>query len=98
MANATKDDIRAALLDILKPRLSEIETGSTPGKTGDSGDLSARDASADLGLIDSSDLLDVILDVEQRCCVIFNPERISFDSVLSLETLVDAFDVAEPAG
>ena len=30
-----------------------------------------------VGLVDSKDLLDIILEVEARCGVVFNPERIT---------------------
>ena len=48
------------------------------------------------GLIDSIRLLDIILEVEQRCGVAFNPERIDFDAGITLLSLIKAFDL--PSG
>jgi acyl carrier protein len=45
----------------------------------------------DLGLIDSKDLLDIILEVEERCGVTFNPEHIEFETGLTLGSLIRAF-------
>ena len=45
----------------------------------------------ELGLNDSSDLLDVILAVEQKCNVMFNPEAIGSEGALTLEHLAEAF-------
>jgi len=46
---------------------------------------------AGLGLGDSKDLLDVILEVEMHCGVEFQPERINFDKGLTLGGLIGAF-------
>ena len=44
-----------------------------------------------VGLIDSKALLDIILEVEQRCHVQFDPERINFEETLTLNRLVTSF-------
>jgi acyl carrier protein len=60
-------------------------------------DLDERDGSVSTklleeGLIDSTNLLDIILEVEMRCAVTFNPERISVEQGLTLGSLITAFD------
>jgi acyl carrier protein len=49
---------------------------------------------AGLGLGDSKDLLDVILELEMQCGVEFQPERINFDKELTLGGLIGAFGKA----
>jgi len=44
-----------------------------------------------VGLIDSKALLDIILEVEQRCNVQFDPERINFEDTLTLNALAASF-------
>jgi len=45
----------------------------------------------DVGLLDSTHLLDIILEVEQRCAVKFDPTRVEFEGALTLGNLVSAF-------
>ena len=47
------------------------------------------------GLIDSTRLLDIILEVETRCGVEFNPSSIDFETGVTLGGLIGAFN---PAG
>ena len=49
----------------------------------------------EVGLIDSTRLLDIILEVETRCGVEFNPASIDFETGVTLGGLIDAFG---PAG
>jgi acyl carrier protein len=49
----------------------------------------------EVGLIDSTRLLDIILEVETRCGVEFNPSSIDFETGVTLGGLISAFD---PAG
>jgi len=49
----------------------------------------------EVGLIDSTRLLDIILEVETRCGVEFNPSSIDFETGLTLGGLIGAFN---PAG
>lgn len=49
----------------------------------------------EVGLIDSTRLLDIILEVETRCGVEFNPSAIDFETGLTLGGLISAFN---PAG
>lgn len=82
-SNCNSDLVLSTIVEMLRPKLS-------PEKLGNGG----IDASAqlfELGLIDSKDLLDIILEVEQRCAVEFNPERIDFEAGLTLGRLIDAF-------
>jgi acyl carrier protein len=73
------------IVDMLTSKLSG------PGLT------NSVDASTELtavGLIDSTQLLDIILEVEQRCAVEFDPTRVDFQGALTLGTLVSAFATA----
>lgn len=49
----------------------------------------------EVGLIDSTRLVDIILEVETRCGVQFNPESVDFESGVTLGSLIEAFT---PAG
>lgn len=78
------DNVRDTILSLL---------GSLPSRL----DLKESDGSASAklleeGLIDSKNLLDIILEVEMRCAVTFNPERINIEQGLTLGSLVTAFD------
>lgn len=84
MSNSSNKNeiIRSIILELLRPRLSR------------SGFRSGVDASTQLlevGLIDSKDLLDIILEVEERCAVKFDPEHMNFESGLTLGNLISAF-------
>jgi acyl carrier protein len=48
----------------------------------------------EVGLVDSTRLLDIILEVETRCGVQFNPEHIDFETGVTLGSLINAFDPA----
>jgi acyl carrier protein len=47
-----------------------------------------------VGLIDSTRLLDIILEVETRCGVEFNPSSIDFETGVTLGGLINAFNPA----
>jgi acyl carrier protein len=81
-SSSKNEIIRSAILAMLTPRLSRPEF---------KGGIDASTQLLELGLIDSKDLLDVILEVEQRCAVVFDPERIDFEGTLTLESLASAF-------
>lgn len=74
-----------AILDMLGPFAARSPSGNGAGI-----DLSTR--LLDVGLVSSKDLLDIILEVENRCGVLFNPERIDAEKGITLGSLVDAFD------
>jgi acyl carrier protein len=75
--------IRSTILAALTPRLS------WPGFV--DGEIDASTQLHELGLIDSKDLLDIILEVEDRCGVTFNPEHIDFETGITLGSLISAF-------
>jgi acyl carrier protein len=77
--------IYGTILAMLGPRLSRSHFR---------GDINASTQLLQLGLVDSTDLLDIILEVEQRCAVAFDPERVDFEENLTLGTLVAAFAVS----
>lgn len=60
------------------------------------GGVDASTRLLEVGLIDSTRLLDIILEVETRCGVQFNPEHIDFETGVTLGALVDAFDPTSP--
>ena len=47
----------------------------------------------ELGIIDSEDLVDIILEVEEQCRCEFNPEAVNMENGLTLRSLVSAFVV-----
>ena len=51
-----------------------------------------------LGLADSEDLVEIILEVEERCECEFNPEAIDSSEELTLRSLVSAFVAKERSG
>jgi acyl carrier protein len=82
-SNSKTEIIRGTILATLKPRLSR------PGFA--VGEIDASTQLYELGLIDSKDLLDIILEVEERCGVMFNPEHIDFETGITLGSLISAF-------
>jgi acyl carrier protein len=81
-SNGKSEIICRTLLALLMPRLSRSDFR---------GDIDASTRLLALGLIDSTDLLDIILEVEERCAVAFDPERVDFEENLTFGTLVSAF-------
>ena len=80
------DIIRSTILAMLPGRAhSKVRDGGIDGST----------HLLQLGLIDSTGLLDIILEVETRCGVQFNPEHINFETGITLASLTSAFDVRE---
>lgn len=77
------DDVRALVRDALARKLSMA--GHGPQEIGNGTNLIG------LGLIDSTDLLDIILEVEGQCGREFSPEGIELENGLTFETLVGAF-------
>jgi acyl carrier protein len=72
--------------------LAMLPAGRARSALGDSIDGSTR--LLEVGLIDSTRLLDIILEVETRCGVQFNPEHIDFETGVTLGGLINAFDPA----
>ena len=76
------------ILEMLKARSS---------RAGLDGGVDASTRLLEVGLIDSTHLLDVILEVEQRCAVEFDPTRVDFEGALTIGNLVSAFAMPEQA-
>jgi acyl carrier protein len=74
--------------------LAMLPAGRARSALGDNIDASTR--LLEVGLIDSTRLLDIILEVETRCGVQFNPEHIDFETGVTLGGLINAFDPASP--
>jgi acyl carrier protein len=72
--------------------LAMLPAGRVRSALGDNIDASTR--LIEVGLIDSTRLLDIILEVETRCGVQFNPEHIDFETGVTLGSLIGAFDPA----
>lgn len=77
--------IRSTVLALLPEGRARLPDGS----------IDASTRLIEVGLIDSTRLLDIILEVETRCGVQFNPEHIDFETGVTLGGLINAFD---PAG
>jgi acyl carrier protein len=82
-SSSKSEIIRSTILELLTPRLSR----SRFRRNG----VDASTQLLEVGLIDSKDLLDIILEVEERCAVEFDAERIDFESGLTLGSLISAF-------
>jgi acyl carrier protein len=77
----SKSDIHSTILTLL------------PGGARDGG-IDGSTRLLEIGLIDSTRLVDVILEVEIRCGVEFNPEHITMEADLTLGSLISAFEAA----
>jgi acyl carrier protein len=81
--SSKRESIHDAIVEMLARRLGRPDLGET------------IDTSTELlamGLIDSTDLLDIILELEERCAVEFDPEQIDFEAGLTLGSLISAFN------
>ena len=78
------DAIRNTILALLDPEQSHLDLRA--------GGADASVKLLDAGLIDSKNLLDIILEIETRCGVRFNPEYIDFEQGITLGSLITAFD------
>lgn len=84
--NSSKSEvIFSTIVEMLTPQLSAPACA---------GGVDASTQLADVGLSDSTHLLDIILEVEQRCAVEFDPTRVDFQGALTLGSLVSAFTAA----
>jgi acyl carrier protein len=90
MSVSSDEVVRRTLLDILSTRLQIPHLALIQDGTDDV-------LGPALEQIDSPGLLDIILEVEQSCGVVFNPERIDFDSALSIDSLTRSFESCENA-
>jgi acyl carrier protein len=66
-------------------------------RPGLAGGLNASTRLVEAGLIDSTQLLDLVLEVEQRCAAEFDPTRIDFEGALTIGSLVSAFTIGADA-
>jgi acyl carrier protein len=78
------DNVRNTILSLLASLPSRLDLKEGGGN--------ASTKLLEEGLIDSKNLLDIILEVETRCAVTFNPEHINFEQGLTLGSLITAFD------
>jgi acyl carrier protein len=76
--------VRNVILALLAPVQSHLDLKG--------GGADASTKLLDAGLIDSKSLLDIIMEVETRCEVRFNPEHIDFEKGITLGSLITAFD------
>lgn len=81
-SNSQSELVFRTILEMLAPKLSPAEFN---------GGVDASTKLFDVGLIDSTHLLDIIMEVEQRCAVEFDPTRVNFEGALTLGDLVSAF-------
>ena len=83
MTQAELDGIRETVFAALRRRLRDHALPTN---------ISSDNANlVDLGLIDSLELLDVLLEVEAACGREFDPERLDFEGGLTIRKLVAAF-------
>jgi acyl carrier protein len=80
--NSKSEIVFRTIVDMLTPERSRPEF---------KGGFNASTQLSEVGLIDSTHLLDIILEVEQRCAVEFDPTRVDFQEALTLGSLVSAF-------
>lgn len=77
------DAVRSTILRTLRGRRSLVRHGL--------GEIDEECNLLELGLIDSEDLIEIILEVEDQCQCEFNPEAIDMANGVTLRTLVSAF-------
>lgn len=84
MLNTGYDEaVRSTVLRALMRKLSAA--GRDSGSVDDGSKL------LELGLIDSEDLIEIILEVEEQCECQFDPEGIDLESGLTLAGLIGSF-------
>jgi acyl carrier protein len=83
--NSKNEIVFRTIVEMLTPKLSRPEF---------KGGVNASTELSELGLIDSTHLLDIIFEVEKRCAVEFDPTRVDFQEALTLGSLVSAFITA----
>jgi hypothetical protein len=87
MQQAQMNRVDAAVLRALTAALSR---GSHAEASPPDGSDGASDMS-DIALLDSQRLLDIILEVEERCGRVFDADRVDFADDLTVEKLAGAF-------
>jgi acyl carrier protein len=81
-SNSKSEIIFSTILEMLTPRLARLNL---------TGGIDTSTQLAEVGLTDSTDLLNIILEVEHRCAVEFDPMRIDLEGTLTFGNLVSAF-------
>jgi acyl carrier protein len=82
-SNSKSDIIASTVLALLQPKIPGLDPANSS--------LDGSIKFLELGLIDSKDLLDIILEIEDRCAVAFNPEGVDFEVGLTLSGFISAF-------
>lgn len=77
------EGLRSAVLRALAGKLSPASRGRI--------DIDEKSPLLELGLIDSEDLIEVILEVEQQSGCEFNPQEIDLETGLTLAGLIGSF-------
>jgi acyl carrier protein len=80
--------------DIIRNTILELLPPGRVRSTFKDGNIDPSTRLLEVGLIDSTRLLDIILEVEMRCGVEFNPAQIDFETGVTLGGLIGAFDAA----
>jgi acyl carrier protein len=75
--------VRSAVLRAVAGKLSSVGHGRI--------DIDDKSQLLKLGLIDSEDLIEIILEVERQCGCEFNPEQMDLEDGLTLGGLISAF-------
>jgi acyl carrier protein len=77
------EKVRSTVLHALAGKLSASDCGRI--------DIDEKSQLVELGLIDSEDLIEIIVEVEQQCGCEFSPERMDLEAGLTLGGLISAF-------
>jgi acyl carrier protein len=86
MANTVDHEaVRSVVLRALMGKLDAAGRGRN--------DLDDGSKLLELGLVDSEDLIEIILDVEVQCGCEFNPQEIDLETGLTLGNLIGSFVV-----
>jgi acyl carrier protein len=78
-----KEAVRSTVLSALAGKLAAAEHGRS--------DIDEKSQLLAVGLIDSEDLIEIILEVEQQCGCEFHPEQMDLEVGLTLGGLINAF-------
>jgi acyl carrier protein len=75
--------VRAVVLGALAGKLSGAGRGDI--------EIDEKSQLLEFGVIDSEDLIDIILEVEQQCGCEFNPEKMDLETGLTISGLIGSF-------
>lgn len=85
MMTIATDDVRTVVVDALRRKLSESARSNIA--------ITGQTKLLELDIMNSQGLLDVILEVEERCGRQFDPEAIDLEGGITLDALARAFAV-----